>query len=188
MTDELIYAFIFYIGIVTFGSSIIFIFAKRVQRGLWSTPTLGLTVWIYTISTFIGVLQLSFLRQPVNLPFDSIPPKFVAAVIIILGIIIHLWAWKVHEFSYERLTAIRVDKLFTSGPYRYVRNPMYVAMFLIYYGFVILLNSFYFLIYSLLLTVGLYLITLVEEKGLQLKFGEEYLQYKRKVPRFIPKL
>lgn len=185
---ELIYVFVFYVGTVTIGSLLIFLFARRVQRGLWSTPILGLTVWIYTISTFIGALSLSFLRQSVNLPFDSVQGKFVAVVMIVFGIILHLRAWQVHEFSYDRLTAIKVDRLFTSGPYSYVRNPMYVAMFLIYYGFTIFLNSFYFLIYSLLLTVGIHFMVLTEEKGLQLRFGEEYLQYKRKAPRYIPKL
>ncbi|MFH1504994.1 MAG: isoprenylcysteine carboxylmethyltransferase family protein [Candidatus Omnitrophota bacterium] len=101
---------------------------------------------------------------------------------ILLGILIRCWA---------NGYAVKMEKLTTSGPYAYVRNPLYLGTFLIMIGFLIMLN--------IPLVWALFFVSVViwfiygktvknEEKILQEKFREEYLAYKKHVPAFSPAL
>ena len=74
----------------------------------------------------------------------------------------------------------------TGGPYRFTRNPMYVGFILMYAGISALLNA---LPPVLLLTIVQQLmrrgVIEREERYLERKFGDEYLQYKERVRRWI---
>lgn len=76
--------------------------------------------------------------------------------------------------------------LVTSGPYRFTRNPLYVAITLLYLGFTMLLNSWWGMV--LLAPVLMILhwgVVRREERYLQLKFGEEYDGYRSRVRRYV---
>jgi protein-S-isoprenylcysteine O-methyltransferase Ste14 len=72
------------------------------------------------------------------------------------------------------------------GPYRFTRNPMYLAMTVVYLGATLLFNSFWIL---LLLPVAIACIQLYviprEERYLEAKFGEAYTSYRRRVRRWV---
>jgi protein-S-isoprenylcysteine O-methyltransferase Ste14 len=74
----------------------------------------------------------------------------------------------------------------TEGPYRFTRNPLYLSMILIYGGISALANA---LPSVLLLPIVQHLmrhgVIEREERYLERKFGDEYLQYKTRVPRWI---
>jgi protein-S-isoprenylcysteine O-methyltransferase Ste14 len=75
-----------------------------------------------------------------------------------------------------------------TGPYRYVRNPMYVGGLALLCGFGLVLRS----VSVLLLAAGLFLsvhlfVVLAEEPGLARRFGESYLAYKRDTNRWLPR-
>lgn len=78
------------------------------------------------------------------------------------------------------------SKLVTNGLYRYTRNPMYVGLLIILTGYAIWLGS---LSPFFLLPLFYWLITtqqiLPEEKILERKFGQEYLDYKKRVKRWV---
>lgn len=82
---------------------------------------------------------------------------------------------------YKPTTAIVSD-----GPFRFTRNPLYLSMTLIYCGITALANA---LPAALLLPAVLYLmrrgVIEREEQYLERKFGDEYLQYKARTPRWI---
>jgi protein-S-isoprenylcysteine O-methyltransferase Ste14 len=74
----------------------------------------------------------------------------------------------------------------TEGCFRYSRNPLYLSLMLIYSGISIYANSLWLVFLLPLLFVGLERgVVLREEKYLERKFGDEYLQYKKKVRRWI---
>lgn len=79
-------------------------------------------------------------------------------------------------------------KLATSGPFAYVRNPLYVGNFILGLGMVITSNS---ILNSVIFIGGfaiLYFGTVKkEEKVLTEEFGADYLDYMKEVPRFIPR-
>jgi len=76
--------------------------------------------------------------------------------------------------------------LVISGPFRYTRNPLYCALTLFYTGLAILLKILWpLLLLPAALIVMFFGVIAQEEQYLEKKFGEEYLQYKRKVRRWI---
>ncbi|MFC0773481.1 methyltransferase family protein [Terrimonas alba] len=76
-----------------------------------------------------------------------------------------------------------------AGPYQYCRNPMISGVFFILLGETLFLNSTNILTEALIFfVVNTVYFVLKEEPDLYKRFGEEYLVYKKNVPRWIPKL
>ena len=81
------------------------------------------------------------------------------------------------------------QKFVIRGPYRYIRNPMITGVILVLFGESLLFNSWPILLWALLFLVGnLIYIPAVEEKGLLVRFGSPYQEYRGKVPPWIPRL
>jgi len=75
------------------------------------------------------------------------------------------------------------------GPYIFVRNPMIVSVFMMQSAEAIKTGSWPVFGWLLaFVTLNLFYIPLVEERGLQARFGEDYRRYKESVPRWIPRL
>lgn len=75
------------------------------------------------------------------------------------------------------------------GPYRYVRNPMMIGALALFLGLALLFSSPSFLLFAAVLLILIHLfIVLWEEPDLERRFGEAYRQYKREVPRWIPRI
>ncbi len=111
---------------------------------------------------------------------------------VIAGLLIRLWS---------NGYAIKNDKLTTSGPYSFVRNPLYLGTFLIAIGFMFILNLDMNLIHLdnnfgnlvkiiFLITLGfIYSKTIKDEQGMLLKkFGKTFQDYCAKVPSLFPSL
>jgi protein-S-isoprenylcysteine O-methyltransferase Ste14 len=79
--------------------------------------------------------------------------------------------------------------LVVRGPYRFVRNPMYVGVDLVLFSEALLFSSLKLLSYGLLVGAGFLLFVLTyEEPTLRKKFGASYQAYCQAVPRWIPRL
>lgn len=80
-------------------------------------------------------------------------------------------------------------RLVIGGPYRYVRNPMYVGVLSVLLGESLLFRNTGLAVYAGALWLGVHLwVLLYEEPTLWRKFGEEYAEYCRHVPRWVPRL
>lgn len=154
------------------------------------TP-LGLIFFFSLIVLFIVVsLQIDkFLRFTKLL---SSPLNIIVSVpILAVGLFGVLWS--VSHFIKVKGTPVPFNpppELVTTGPYAYVRNPMLMGVFIGLFGLGILLQSislvfiftpFFILLMELELKA-------VEEPELEKRFGKEYLEYKKRVPMFIPRL
>ena len=72
------------------------------------------------------------------------------------------------------------------GPFRFIRNPMYLALCLLQIALGFFLNDWITLLFVVPVAVIFhYGVVLREERYLTAKFGEPYLQYKREVRRWI---
>ena len=79
------------------------------------------------------------------------------------------------------------QKLVIAGPYRYVRNPMIIGVISILFGEALFLNSIPILIWSMLFfVINTLYFELVEERKLERKFGDTYVNYKNSVSRWMP--
>jgi len=105
----------------------------------------------------------------------------VAGLTIILTAIVQMRRAKTNVEPWKPTTAI-LDE----GLYAVSRNPIYLAMALIYLGIAFLFNSFWFLPPLVLVLPAIHFgVILREEKYLERKFGDEYLNYKTSVRRWI---
>ena len=98
-------------------------------------------------------------------------------ILVTLGESIRIWAAG-HLRKEEILT--------TGGPYRFVRNPLYIGSFLIAIGFSLVSGSIWVWIIVLVYFLMVYVpVVRYEEKILREKFPE-YTEYASRVPRFFP--
>jgi len=90
--------------------------------------------------------------------------------------------------AYQQLFKGKLKDLVTTGIFAHVRHPMYLGIILTYLGCIVgtlFLLTFvpWFLILILYVRMANY-----EEEQLEKRFGEEYLSYKKRVPKWIPRL
>jgi protein-S-isoprenylcysteine O-methyltransferase Ste14 len=79
--------------------------------------------------------------------------------------------------------------LVVRGPYRYVRNPMISGVLFVLFGEALMLLSGPHAQWALIfLVINVIYIPLLEEQRLKARFGEEYIEYCRHVPRLLPRL
>ncbi|HUS49977.1 MAG TPA: isoprenylcysteine carboxylmethyltransferase family protein [Candidatus Paceibacterota bacterium] len=115
------------------------------------------------------------------------PYNYLGIFLIVIGQIPNFWIY----FHFKKLrTTLKIykmpNKLVTSGLFRISRNPNYLGMFITLLGMAILLGTlmpFIFPVIFFILT-DRFVIPL-EEKNLKKAFGKKYLDYKRKVRRWI---
>ncbi|MDX2416620.1 MAG: isoprenylcysteine carboxylmethyltransferase family protein [Xanthomonadales bacterium] len=86
--------------------------------------------------------------------------------------------------SVSKVLCIDAGKLTTSGPYRWSRNPQYVGWFLFLLGFALNDWSLWCLAALIVIAISLHLLILVEEEHLRRVFGESYVEFCRKIPRY----
>jgi protein-S-isoprenylcysteine O-methyltransferase Ste14 len=109
---------------------------------------------------------------------------------LLLGVGLYLWCAETFTFIGKGTPApIDAPKvLVKEGPYRWVRNPMYIAVLSVVIGEAILFRSFMLAGYALLVGVVVHLFVVsVEEPSLHSQFGESYETYLRTVPRWFPR-
>ena len=100
-------------------------------------------------------------------------------VLIFSGLFIIAIGWKgIHSGS---------SQLVTNGLYRFVRHPQYSGFILSIIGFLVQWPTIITLIMAPMLLVMYNRLAKKEEKVMIDTFGEEYIEYMKKVPRFIPK-
>jgi protein-S-isoprenylcysteine O-methyltransferase Ste14 len=81
------------------------------------------------------------------------------------------------------------ERLVVGGLYRYVRNPIYIALVLVIVGQALLLGRFVLLVYAVAVWAACALFVLAyEEPTLRRQFGRAYEEYRRAVPAWLPRL
>jgi len=71
------------------------------------------------------------------------------------------------------------------GPYRFTRNPQYLGDITLFLGLAILTNSLYVAISLILQSIIFSITPLAEELWLEEQYGDEYIKYKSRTPRFL---
>jgi len=138
-----------------------------------------LVIVLPSLDIFLGLLK--FMSEPFNF--------IIAPFFLIPGFLFSAWSVLV-QFRIGKGTPIPMmptKKLIVEGPYAYCRNPMGLGIFIFYLGFGILTGSissigFTMLFMSLLLAYYKF----IEEKELEARFGQEYMEYKKRTPFLIP--
>ncbi|MDD5449803.1 MAG: isoprenylcysteine carboxylmethyltransferase family protein [Candidatus Omnitrophica bacterium] len=82
--------------------------------------------------------------------------------------------------------AVKSEKLTTSGPYAFVRHPLYLGTMFLVIGFIVILNLRFIGALFFIIIAAIYYRTVKKEEGMLRSRFAEYLDYSKKVPALFP--
>jgi protein-S-isoprenylcysteine O-methyltransferase Ste14 len=118
------------------------------------------------------------------------PTAWAAVPVIVAGVALYVWCvWNFAAVGGGTPGPWDApSRVVAAGPYRWVRNPIYLAALLIVLGEAWLFISVPLLAYAAVMALFFHLfITGYEERTLERRFGRAYQDYRRTVPRWIPR-
>ena len=126
------------------------------------------------------VVPLPFLPTVLLQLVIGIPIMFLSGMTVISAVVTFRRAKTTFSINKESTAMV------TQGPYRFTRNPAYLALAVLYLGIGVAVNALWVVV---LLPVPVVVITLAamrpEEAYLERKFGAEHLSYKARVRRWL---
>lgn len=136
------------------------------------------------------LLALALERWLVSLRFDERwRPVLTPSGWLLIALGAALMAWAIVTFTRARTTVLPyrpASRVVTSGPFRFSRNPIYVADTVIYAGVSLLTRMAWPLVILPLVLATLYTFVIRrEERYLGEAFGTEYAEYRRRVRRWV---
>jgi len=139
---------------------------------------------LYVAALAAGLLLSWAMPEPI---LSSDARFWIGGVLAGLGVLLAAWGRSVMERAGTNVNPmLPTTALVTTGPFRRSRNPLYVALTLMYVGLGLLTNSLWVL--ALLVPVLLILhygVVRREERYLEAKFGETYRDYRAHVRRYL---
>lgn len=138
---------------------------------------------------YLGGLILGlFIQRRLPLRFSRRKRRlFLGTLLIAAGFMLGFTAFRTMREAETTTNPLQsVTTIVTSGPFQLSRNPIYLSMALLYSGIAVLTNSLWPM---LLLPIVLRIINRGvierEERYLERKFGERYMEYKQSVGRWL---
>jgi protein-S-isoprenylcysteine O-methyltransferase Ste14 len=121
--------------------------------------------------TILGIIFLVLMRP-------SIRSLLIGGAIAVSGALLRLWA------------AGHIEKgrtLTRSGPYAFTRNPLYLGSFLMALGIILAGQGYWLLLaFGIFFAVFYFPVMKAEEQELLLGYGEDFVEYSKRVPMFFP--
>ena len=112
----------------------------------------------------------------------------VSALIAAVGAGLRVWGTAFLGTGTVNSLGMKADAVVADGPYRYVRNPLYLGLWCMVAAMAFIMPATGGLFAMVLITVFLWRLILAEEAFLSARIGEPYKLYLRAVPRLIPRL
>jgi len=141
----------------------------------------------------LAVLTVAaFLIDPTWLAWSAVPLPATArwvgvALLLLCGVLV---AWTFHHLGRNLTDTVvtrRDHTLVTTGPYRWVRHPFYVAGLVGVVGVCLILANWFLLLFGGLAMALLVVRTAKEEELLLARFGDDYRRYAERTGRFFPR-
>jgi protein-S-isoprenylcysteine O-methyltransferase Ste14 len=160
------------------------LFTKRTLERRWSWGTL--------LSVLAIVVAWRLMRHPQAFDtarlWEPTPAlQWLAALVVIAGLVVTLWARAALGRNWSGTVTFKQDhELIVSGPYRFVRHPIYSGLLLMALGSGILSGWRSGFLAVAVLFVGFWLKLRVEERLMEQHFPEAYPDYRRRTRALIP--
>ncbi len=137
--------------------------------------------WISVSIAYVGVPAVGILD------WDSLGASTSFRFLLGGGVIVSstgLFLWGIRTLGWYQSQGLE-GGLVTEGPYRYTRNPQYLALILFYAAVILITNSFMALVSGSLFIIDFAIVPFSEEPWLRTRFGTVYEEYCEHVPRFL---
>lgn len=163
---------------------------EKISRKVDGTPTMtlirigGLILWLSPLVYLINPAWMAWSK--IGLP-DWV--RWLGVVLGILSISGIYWLFSSIGSSITPTSATRKEhQLVTSGPYRWVRHPLYTVGSSLFIALGMMSDNWFIALLGILAFIGMAIRTPKEEANLIEKFGDEYREYMKRTGRYLPKL
>jgi protein-S-isoprenylcysteine O-methyltransferase Ste14 len=150
---------------------------------LWYTVFSGKFKWSWPVCgplTSILPFLMVFPEQP-RFELDFFWWRVAGLVAIALGVAVYIWA--VYEF--KKVGWEEGKKLVDTGPFQFVRHPMYLGTIFVYVGWWWAWAAVYAFYLGMIILAAIWFQAYLEEKiFLEKTFGDKYVEYRRKTGMF----
>lgn len=146
-----------------------------------SAKIIWVSLHVFIVSTNI-VLYFRFISKDFN-PVHVLL-RASGLLLFAAGLLFIFWGM----YTLRKAVFVPENKLVASGPYRFVRHPMYSGGIIGAFGLAVFAGSVPGAVYSFVLALVLSHIADAEEWELRARFGEAYLDYTKKVPKLFQKV
>lgn len=138
---------------------------------------------IFLFAVILGAFLDPLIKKKI---FSNDIYQIIGFLMVIVGSIVIYWAQKISSNYQQREIKDESRSYFEHGPYKYMRSPTHLGLFVMTLGFSLIINS----LFGVVLTIIAYVITKLfflkkEEKLLEIKYGQVYIDYKKKVKNWI---
>jgi protein-S-isoprenylcysteine O-methyltransferase Ste14 len=143
------------------------------------------------ITAFVALPGMVAFAVPITIGISAARPlRHIGLGLVPLGLGTLLLLWCVREFYVAGRGTLAPwappERLVTSGPYRFSRNPMYIAVVTVLVGWCTLWPSRTLIIYTAVVLCAVYLrVRLAEEPWAARRFGAQWEAYRECVPRWL---
>ena len=144
---------------------------------IWGVVWLGMFIWLINPDW----MSWSMLAMPEWV-------RWTGALIVVAALALLIWVHQTLSMSFSGTLEIREQhKLVTTGPYQWVRHPMYTAIFLWALGASLITSNWFIFLFPLAFALFFILRVPNEEKMMIETFGDEYREYMKRTGRFLPR-
>jgi protein-S-isoprenylcysteine O-methyltransferase Ste14 len=140
-------------------------------------------------STFWLAASTLFARSGwISLAPATLVVTLAALACLLTGAGLRVWGTAYLGSGVMRDFALHGEGLVAAGPYRHLRNPLYLGSWLLALGTSILMPLHGALFFLPAFSIFVLLLITTEERFLSAKLGNAYQQYRRLVPRWLPRI
>ncbi len=137
---------------------------------------------VYLFSIIVGVIMDTIIIFHFSFNYHT----EVGFAIIILGTLLVYWAQHTSSSSKKESVDTNTPRAFAKGPYKNTRNPAHVGLMLMTLGFGVMIGSYFIVILTVFSFITSKFVFLPnEEKLLVKKYGQDYIDYQKKVHPWI---
>jgi protein-S-isoprenylcysteine O-methyltransferase Ste14 len=151
----------------------------------------GVGFWLYALDRVNAIQYLINITLGENSPHADLMARCAlafATLLMLLTALLRTWATSYLRTDVMQDHDLHAEKVVASGPYRHLRNPLYLGNILMAFGMGLLASRAGFVV----IVVGNFIFCLrligLEESNLRKEQGESYIEFCRRVPRLLPSL
>jgi protein-S-isoprenylcysteine O-methyltransferase Ste14 len=168
--------------------------SKKVDIPSWVAIGVGVFFWLILLPLVHAGLPWALSLIPPRYGWTAGHPanwNLLGLIPVVLAMICLIWLMILHFSRIPKRVKLERTPMYLliGGPYKFTRNPMYLAELALWLGWAILYGSILvFMGFLLMWPVMNYRVIPREERELETRFGERYLEYQKRVPRWFGKI
>lgn len=137
---------------------------------------------VYLFSIIVGVIMDTIIVFHFSFPYYSELGFFI----MMIGTLIVYWAQHTSSSSKKESLKKNAPRNFAKGPYKYTRNPTHVGLMFMTLGFGVMIGSYFIVILTIFSFITSKFVFLPAEEALLVKkYGQDYIDYQKKVHPWI---